>query len=74
MQVGKNTRQRLTAFPCADNSFDLVFLTSVFTHMFAGDVENYLSEISRVLKPGGKCLITWFLLDEVSRKSGEPGQ
>ena len=41
----------------------MVFLTSVFTHMFGEDIENYLSEIARVLKPGGKALITWFLWD-----------
>ncbi len=40
--------------------------------MFKDDVENYLSEIARVLKPGGKCLVTWFLLDEVSRRSQHP--
>lgn len=50
-------------FPSADDSFDRVFLTSVFTHMFADDVENYLSEIARVLRPGGQALITWFLWD-----------
>jgi SAM-dependent methyltransferase len=38
--------------------------------MFADDIENYLSEISRTLKPGGSCLITWFLLNDVSRKTG----
>lgn len=59
-------------FPFEDNSFDRVFLTSVFTHMFKDDVENYLAEIARVLKPGGKCLVTWFLLDEVSRQSQHP--
>ncbi len=59
-------------FPFEDNSFDLVFLTSVFTHMFKDDVENYLAEIARVLKPGGKCLVTWFLLDEISRQSQHP--
>ena len=59
-------------FPFEDNSFDRIFLTSVFTHMFKDDVENYLSEISRVLKPSGKCLVTWFLLDEVSRQSQHP--
>ncbi|MEP3888944.1 MAG: class I SAM-dependent methyltransferase [Hellea sp.] len=59
-------------FPFDDNSFDRIFLTSVFTHMFKDDVENYLSEIARVLKPGGKCLATWFLLDEISRESQHP--
>jgi SAM-dependent methyltransferase len=46
--------------------FDFVFLTSVFTHMMPADLENYLSEISRVLKQGGRCLITFFLLNEES--------
>jgi len=59
-------------FPFEDNSFDLVFLTSVFTHMYAKDVEHYLSEIARVLKPKGPCLATWFLLDEHSRQSRHP--
>lgn len=49
-------------FPFGDSSFDFVFLTSVFTHMLPEDIENYMGEIARVLKPGGRCLITWFLL------------
>jgi SAM-dependent methyltransferase len=54
-------------FPFDNEFFDFVFLTSVFTHMFPADVENYISEISRVLKTGGRCLITFFLLNEESR-------
>ena len=53
-------------FPFEDDFFDFVFLTSVFTHMLPSDVENYISEISRVLKTGGTCLITFFLLNEGS--------
>ena len=53
-------------FPFDDKYFDFVFLTSVFTHMLPSDLENYLSEISRVLKPEGKCLITFFILNEES--------
>jgi len=53
-------------FPFEDNSFDFVFLTSVFTHMFPADMEHYLSEIARVLKKGGRCLVTYFLLNEES--------
>lgn len=55
-------------FPFNDSSFDLVFLTSVFTHMLPPDMENYLREITRVLKPGGRCLITYFLLNAASLK------
>ncbi len=50
-------------FPYKANDFDLVVLTSVFTHMMPEDVENYLREISRVLKPGGKCFVTFFILN-----------
>lgn len=48
-------------FPFNNASFDFVFLTSVFTHMLPGGVENYLAEISRVLRPGGTCFMTFFL-------------
>ena len=34
--------------------------------MLPSDLENYLSEISRVLKLGGKCFITYFMLNEES--------
>ncbi|OBG33205.1 hypothetical protein A5672_24725 [Mycobacterium alsense] len=53
-------------FPYSDGSFDVVFLASVFTHMFPPDVEHYLDEIARVLKPGGRCLCTYFLLNAES--------
>jgi ubiquinone/menaquinone biosynthesis C-methylase UbiE len=56
-------------FPFADESFDFVYLTSVFTHMLPADMENYLGEVTRVLKPGGRCLITYFLLTPASLKS-----
>lgn len=59
-------RARDFRFPFDDESFDFVFLTSVFTHMLPPDVENYMGEISRVLKTGGKCLITFFILNEES--------
>lgn len=55
-------------FPFDNESFDFVFLTSVFTHMLPLDLENYLSEISRVLRTGGRCLITFFILNEESVK------
>ncbi|OWU89274.1 class I SAM-dependent methyltransferase [Flavobacterium sp. WLB] len=51
-------------FPYEDNSFDTVFLFSVFTHMQPKEVQNYLNEIYRVLKTDGKCLSTFFLYDD----------
>ena len=54
------------SFPYSDEKFDFVFLTSVFTHLYANAVQNYLKEIYRVLKPGGRCLCTFFLLNEES--------
>lgn len=50
-------------FEFDDNSFDLIFLMSVFTHMLSDDMENYIKEISRMLKPGGRLLFTTFVMD-----------
>ncbi len=60
-------------FPFADESFSFVMLGSVFTHMLPDDLENYLSEIYRVLKKGGRCLITYFLLNGESLRLIEAG-
>jgi SAM-dependent methyltransferase len=49
--------------PFADGEFDLVFLSSVFTHMLPDGVANYIAEIGRVLKPRGRCVATFFLLN-----------
>ncbi|MBW4492809.1 MAG: class I SAM-dependent methyltransferase [Oscillatoria princeps RMCB-10] len=54
-------------FPYEAESFDFVLLSSVFTHMRAGEVRHYLDEIRRVLKSGGRCLCTCFLLNEESQ-------
>ena len=61
-------------FPYPDNHFDFTMLTSIFTHMLPKDLENYLSEISRTLNPGGRCLITYCLItpDTIQRvRAGE---
>jgi SAM-dependent methyltransferase len=55
-------------FPFRDNEFDFVFLISLFSHLLPDDMEHYIAEISRVLKPSGKCLITMFLLDDEARR------
>jgi SAM-dependent methyltransferase len=54
-------------FPYQDASFDFVYLTSVFTHMLPLDMFNYLKEVARVLKPEGKCLVSYLILNDESR-------
>lgn len=49
-------------FPYEAAFFDFVLLASVFTHMCLEDTDHYLSEVARVLRPGGKCFITYFLI------------
>lgn len=44
--------------PFADNSFDVVYGVSVFTHLRAQWEAKWLSELHRVLRPGGTMLVT----------------
>jgi SAM-dependent methyltransferase len=60
--------------PFDDRSFDLVHLGSVFTHMLPLDVENYMAEIRRVVKPSGRCLLSWFLLNPESQALIDAGK
>jgi SAM-dependent methyltransferase len=49
-------------FPYEDASFDFAFATSLFTHLQYAETRHYLEETARVLRPGGSCLLTFFLL------------
>ncbi len=51
--------------PYKDEEFDFIILLSVFTHMMPDDVEMYLEEIKRILKPGGMVFATFFLTSEL---------
>jgi SAM-dependent methyltransferase len=66
-----NPRGRVRAeefeFPYPSDSFDFVFMTSVFTHMMSDAVERYLRETVRVLRRGRRALITWFILNPESK-------
>lgn len=61
-------------FPYPDQEFDFIFLTSVFTHMPGGDIRHYMDEIRRNLKPGGRAVITCFLLNDESNPLIEGGK
>jgi SAM-dependent methyltransferase len=55
-------------FPFKDGEFDFVIMGSVFTHMFSTDMQHYVDEIARVLKAGGRGLITFLLLNRESER------
>ena len=61
-------------FPFPDRAFDFIFLASVFTHMMPDDVEHYVRELSRMLAPGGKCVVSFFLLNDETRAGVEAGR
>ena len=61
-------------FPYPDNSFDFVVLGSVFSHMLPDDLSRYLGEIARVLKPGGRSVISGYLLTPEKRDAIAAGK
>lgn len=57
-------------FPYPAASFDLVFAASVYTHLTAATTTRYLEESARVLRPGGRLLASFFLLDGEPQRPG----
>jgi SAM-dependent methyltransferase len=67
------TRPEEFIFPCADASVDLAIASSVFTHLLPATADHYVWEIARVLKPGGRAIASFFLLDDAIRaRAGDP--
>lgn len=60
-------------FPFAAGEFTRVFAFSLFSHLPAEGASRYLSEIARVLRPGGKALLTFLLLDQGARRRLQAG-
>ncbi len=58
-------------WPIESECFDLATALSVCTHLNEEDALFYFKEISRILKPQGKAIVTFFLLDETYRNSLE---
>lgn len=65
---------RTLRFPHEDGAFDFVFLTSVLTHLLPDAADHYLGEVARVTRPGGRVLLTFFLLDEDARARRARGE
>jgi SAM-dependent methyltransferase len=59
---------RAYTFPYPDDEFDLALAASVFTHMRPGETDRYVCEAARVLRPGGRLLATFFVLNEDTQR------
>ena len=62
------------SFPVPDASFDVVFLSSILTHLTPPAAARYVAETSRVLRPGGRAVMTWFLIDDAVRERMTQGK
>ena len=66
--------QITTAFrlPLDDAAFDAAYAYSVFSHMELADIEQYLAELHRLLRPGGAAFVTLFVADDAPDVSINP--
>jgi SAM-dependent methyltransferase len=55
-------------FPYPDAHFSFALATSLFSHLLADAAVRYFEETARVLAPGGRGFLTFFLLDDFARK------
>lgn len=62
----------LKALPFQKDSFDLIFMNSVFSHMLAGDILFYLSEFHKVLRDEGSIYLTAFIEENVPNVEENP--
>lgn len=52
------------AFPAADATFDIIAMVGLISHLRPAELDNYLHETARVLRPGGTCLVTAYLVTD----------
>lgn len=73
LYTGGGARASEFTFPYPDADFDFAWATSVFTHMDRNEVARYLAETRRVMRPGGRFLATFFLMDSQAEASSQGG-
>lgn len=57
------TREQIFKLPHRDHIFDIVFAKNELTQVRPHQMGHYLSEIARVMKPGGTCLLMMYIVN-----------
>lgn len=71
--AGRGVSAARYRFPAEDGTIDAALAISVFSHLLPEDARAYLVELGRVLKPGGRALLTGFLVDAPAQARLEAG-
>lgn len=61
-------------FPYEDGTFDAAVAVSLSTHLRPFEGERYLAEAARTLRPGGRLIATWYLLNDEAERALEEGR
>ena len=56
-------RAESVVLPFDDATYDVIFAASLFTHLLPAEARRYFLEARRVLRPGGRILFSFFVLD-----------
>ncbi len=59
-----SNKPRSRSLPASNESATLLIAHSVFTHILQDDVEHYLREFARIMRPDGVARATFFLFDK----------
>ena len=57
------------SLPVGDDVAELIVMTSVFTHFDQAMARTYAKEVARILKPGGICFATFFVMNAERKAS-----
>ena len=67
-----SARQWLDIF--GEKGFDVVVAKSLFTHVLPDELDTYLTGIAERLNPGGRALLTFFILSEAQQQLAVAGR
>ncbi len=61
------------ALPYPESTFDLIWAHSLFTHMLHDEIEHYLAEFARIIRPQGILYASYYLINDHSAEGVKKG-